>query len=42
MSRNGTSEVPTPDVELERGDHITLIGRSEAVREAIEQCGTPV
>ncbi|GAB7119461.1 cation:proton antiporter [Natrinema pallidum] len=42
VSRNGTSEVPTPDVELERGDHITLIGRSEAVREAIEQCGRPV
>ncbi|NUC73680.1 cation:proton antiporter [Haloterrigena sp. SYSU A558-1] len=42
VSRNGTDEVPTPDVELQRGDHITLIGRSEAVREAIEQCGTPV
>ncbi|MGQ3412549.1 cation:proton antiporter domain-containing protein [Natrinema sp. LN54] len=42
VSRNGTSEVPTPDVELQRGDHITLIGRTEAVRETIEQCGTPV
>ncbi|WP_222920269.1 cation:proton antiporter [Natrinema sp. SYSU A 869] len=42
VSRNGTSEVPTPDVELQRGDHITLIGRTEAVREAIDQCGTPV
>ena len=42
VSRNGTSEVPTPDVELQRGDHITLIGRTEAVREAIEQCGVPV
>ncbi|WP_408959774.1 cation:proton antiporter [Natrinema sp. 74] len=42
VSRNGTSEVPTPDVVLERGDHITLIGRTEAVREGIERCGTPV
>ncbi|QRV16668.1 cation:proton antiporter domain-containing protein [Haloterrigena salifodinae] len=42
VSRNGTDEVPTPDVELQKGDHITLIGRSEGVREAIEQCGTPV
>ncbi|WP_339105045.1 cation:proton antiporter [Haloterrigena salinisoli] len=42
VSRNGTSEVPTPDVELQRGDHITLIGRSEAVSEAIERYGEPV
>ncbi|WP_049922348.1 cation:proton antiporter domain-containing protein [Halopiger djelfimassiliensis] len=42
VSRNGTSEVPTPDVELQRGDHVTLIGRTEAVREAIERCGEPV
>ncbi len=42
VSRNGTNEVPSADVELQKGDHITLIGRSEAVREAIERCGTPV
>ncbi|RKD93386.1 cation:proton antiporter domain-containing protein [Halopiger aswanensis] len=42
VSRNGTSEVPTPDVELQTGDHVTLIGRTEAVREAIERCGKPV
>ncbi|SEQ88783.1 cation:proton antiporter domain-containing protein [Natrinema salaciae] len=42
VSRDGTSEVPTPDVELRHGDHITLIGRTEAVREAIETCGKPV
>ncbi|SEW23647.1 cation:proton antiporter domain-containing protein [Natrinema salifodinae] len=42
VSRNGTSEVPTPDVELQRGDHVTLIGRTEAVDEAIERCGKPV
>ncbi|WP_254762737.1 cation:proton antiporter [Natrinema marinum] len=42
VSRNGTNEVPSADVVLEEGDHITLIGRTEAVREAIERCGTPV
>ncbi|PGF15715.1 potassium transporter [Natrinema sp. CBA1119] len=42
VSRNGTNEVPSADVVLQEGDHITLIGRTEAVREAIEQCGTPV
>ncbi|QLK24798.1 cation:proton antiporter [Natrinema zhouii] len=42
VSRNGTNEVPSADVVLQAGDHITLIGRTEAVREAIEQCGTPV
>ncbi|MDS0475899.1 cation:proton antiporter [Natrinema sp. 1APR25-10V2] len=42
VSRNGTNEVPSADVVLEKGDHITLIGRTEAVREAIERCGTPV
>ncbi|AGB33367.1 TrkA-N domain protein [Natrinema pellirubrum DSM 15624] len=42
VSRNGASEVPTPDVELQAGDHITLIGRTEAVQEAINQCGKPV
>ncbi|WP_254527758.1 cation:proton antiporter [Natrinema gelatinilyticum] len=42
VSRDGISEVPSPDVELQRGDHITLIGRTESVREAIQRCGTPV
>jgi NhaP-type Na+/H+ or K+/H+ antiporter len=42
VSRNGTNEVPSSDVVLEKGDHITLIGRTEAVREAIEQCGEPI
>ncbi|SDD00180.1 cation:proton antiporter [Natrinema hispanicum] len=42
VSRNGTNEVPSADVELQKGDHITLIGRTDAVREAIEQCGKPV
>ncbi len=42
VSRNGTNEVPSADVELQKGDHITLIGRTDAVHEAIEQCGKPV
>ncbi|WP_254522110.1 cation:proton antiporter [Natrinema caseinilyticum] len=42
VSRDGISEVPSPDVELQRGDHITLIGRTESVRKAIQRCGTPV
>ncbi|WP_233738038.1 cation:proton antiporter domain-containing protein [Halocatena pleomorpha] len=36
VSRGEESHVPTPDFELEHGDHITIIGRQEAVREAIE------
>ncbi|QLG50138.1 cation:proton antiporter [Natrinema halophilum] len=42
VSRNGTNEVPSAEVELQEGDHITLIGRTEAVHEAIKQCGKPV
>lgn len=42
VSRNGTNEVPSAEVELQKGDHITLIGRTDAVREAIERCGKPV
>jgi NhaP-type Na+/H+ or K+/H+ antiporter len=39
-SRNGTTELPRPDDEIERGDHLTFIGRTEAVRDAIEVCTT--
>jgi NhaP-type Na+/H+ or K+/H+ antiporter len=42
VSRNGTNEIPSSDVVLKKGDHITLIGRTEAVREATEQCGKPI
>ncbi len=42
VSRDGTNEVPSDDVVLERGDHITLIGRTEAVEAAIDECGHPV
>ncbi|MFC4249721.1 cation:proton antiporter [Natribaculum luteum] len=41
VSRDGDNEVPEPNLELERGDHVTFIGRTEAVREAIERCGAP-
>ncbi|MFB6359770.1 MAG: TrkA C-terminal domain-containing protein, partial [Halobacteriales archaeon] len=35
VSRDGENEVPSSDVTLERGDHLTFLGRKEAVREAI-------
>jgi NhaP-type Na+/H+ or K+/H+ antiporter len=38
VGRAGDSEVPDPDRRLEHGDHITVVGRRDAVREAIEFC----
>ncbi|WP_330630268.1 cation:proton antiporter domain-containing protein [Halocatena halophila] len=38
VSREGENVVPTGDFELEYGDHLTIIGRKESVREAIELC----
>ncbi|MFB6113444.1 MAG: cation:proton antiporter [Halodesulfurarchaeum sp.] len=38
ISRNGTTEVPEPDVILREGDHLTFLGRREGVREALEIC----
>jgi len=38
VGRGEESEVPSPDFTLQRGDHITFLGRSDAVREAIEMC----
>jgi NhaP-type Na+/H+ or K+/H+ antiporter/Trk K+ transport system NAD-binding subunit len=38
VSRNGESEIPESDTTLEHGDHLTFVGRREAVREAIERC----
>ncbi len=35
VSRDGDNEVPSSDVTLEYGDHLTFLGRTEAVREAI-------
>lgn len=38
VSRNGENVVPTADFELEHGDHLTIIGRKESVKNAIELC----
>jgi Trk K+ transport system NAD-binding subunit len=38
ISRNGESQVPHADDVLERGDHVTFIGKKEAVRDAIDHC----
>jgi len=37
VSRDGESQVPEAQFTLERGDHATFLGRTEAVREAVEQ-----
>jgi Trk K+ transport system NAD-binding subunit len=38
VGRDGETQIPSPDFTLQHGDHITFLGRTEAVREAIEQC----
>ena len=38
ISRDGEGQVPHAQDVLEDGDHITLIGRKEAVRDAIDYC----
>jgi len=38
ISRNGTNQLPHPDDRIELGDHLTFIGRREAVRDAIDYC----
>ncbi len=38
LSRDGENKVPSPDMELELGDHLTFLGRKDAVREAIDWC----
>ena len=38
VSREGDSQIPESDWRVDRGDHLTFVGRREAVREAIEQC----
>ncbi len=38
INRDGESRVPRADDELQPGDHITLIGRKESVRDAIDHC----
>ncbi len=38
VSRDGQNQVPDQDFTIQQGDHITFLGRKEAVREAIERC----
>lgn len=38
VGRNGNTEVPNENFTLQEGDHITFLGRTEAVREAINLC----
>jgi Trk K+ transport system NAD-binding subunit len=40
ISRNGDNQLPHPDGTIELGDHLTLIGRKGAVRDAIAYCTT--
>jgi NhaP-type Na+/H+ or K+/H+ antiporter len=37
VSRDGTNSIPDPEMTLREGDHLTVIGRKEAVHEAIER-----
>ena len=37
ISRNEHNRLPEPSDTIERGDHLTIIGRKEAVREALDQ-----
>lgn len=38
IGRGGENHVPDEDVTLEYGDHVTFLGQTEAVREAIDRC----
>ncbi|MFC6732404.1 cation:proton antiporter [Haladaptatus sp. DYSN1] len=38
VSRSGDSQIPTPELTLQRGDHLTFVGRRDAVHTAIKQC----
>jgi NhaP-type Na+/H+ or K+/H+ antiporter/Trk K+ transport system NAD-binding subunit len=38
VSREGESRIPEPEQTVRHGDHLTFVGRREAVHEAIEQC----
>lgn len=37
VGRNGSNQVPNGEFTLEYGDHITVLGRQEAVSEALSQ-----
>jgi len=38
VSRDDDSRIPDPGFVLERGDHLTFVGRHDAVHDAIEEC----
>ncbi|MDX1747868.1 MAG: TrkA family potassium uptake protein, partial [Halobacteriales archaeon] len=38
VSRDGENQVPSPAFTLQHGDHLTFLGRRDAVREAIDWC----
>ncbi|WP_115865512.1 cation:proton antiporter domain-containing protein [Halorussus litoreus] len=38
VGREGNSEIPDSDFTLQHGDHITFLGRKEAVHQAIDRC----
>jgi len=38
VSRGGNSRIPESDLTLRRGDHLTFVGRRDAVHQAIERC----
>jgi NhaP-type Na+/H+ or K+/H+ antiporter len=38
VSRNGENQVPNGAFTIQQGDHLTFIGRTEAVRDAVEWC----
>ncbi len=38
LSRDEVNQLPHPEDTIEHGDHLTFIGRTEAVRQAIEHC----
>ncbi|GAA0647969.1 cation:proton antiporter domain-containing protein [Salarchaeum japonicum] len=38
VGRGGENEVPERDRALQKGDHLTFLGRKEAVREALDMC----
>lgn len=38
VSRDGESQIPERDLTLDYGDHLTFVGRRDAVHKALEQC----
>jgi NhaP-type Na+/H+ or K+/H+ antiporter/Trk K+ transport system NAD-binding subunit len=38
VGRNGTTNLPRPDESIKTGDHLTFIGRRDAVHDAIAYC----